>query len=202
MLKVIAQGEVYKTAEMPANRGDILTTDGRLLASSVPYYTIYMDTRSSGMSSATWSNGINGLSAGLAQLLGDGQREIEFKMLGEWFSANAKPDDKMAVYQNDTQLFAGKFAQNVVGFPKAANPGELVEKLRREGVTYVVWATREGFSHGQHTGYQLLGLNKNIAFLDKPRNIGCYEFIRQVGTEHGYVNIFRLKGTGDEQLPN
>ena len=62
---------VFKTAEMPANRGDILTSDGHLLASSVPYYTIYMDTRSSGMSSETWSNGINGLSAGLAHLLGD-----------------------------------------------------------------------------------------------------------------------------------
>ncbi len=62
---------VYKTAEMPANRGDILAYDGRLLASSVPYYTIYMDTRSSGMSAATWSNGINGLSAGLAKILGD-----------------------------------------------------------------------------------------------------------------------------------
>jgi cell division protein FtsI (penicillin-binding protein 3) len=62
---------VYKTSEMPANRGDILTNDGRLLASSVPYYTIYMDTRSSGMSSSTWSGGINGLSAGLAQYLGD-----------------------------------------------------------------------------------------------------------------------------------
>ena len=62
---------VYKTAEIPANRGDILTNDGRLLASSVPYYTIYMDTRSTGMSDATWSNGINGLSAGLARLLGE-----------------------------------------------------------------------------------------------------------------------------------
>jgi cell division protein FtsI (penicillin-binding protein 3) len=62
---------VYKTAELPANRGDILTSDDRLLASSVPYYTIYMDTRSSGMASSTWSGGINGLSAGLAQLLGD-----------------------------------------------------------------------------------------------------------------------------------
>ncbi len=62
---------VYKTAEVPANRGDILTYDGRLLASSVPYYTIYMDTRSTGMSSETWSNGINGLSAGLSRLLGE-----------------------------------------------------------------------------------------------------------------------------------
>ncbi|HSN50592.1 MAG TPA: penicillin-binding transpeptidase domain-containing protein, partial [Bacteroidales bacterium] len=61
---------VFKTGEMQANRGDILTSDGRLLASSVPYYTIYMDTRSSGMSSSTWSNGIGGLSAGLAKYLG------------------------------------------------------------------------------------------------------------------------------------
>jgi cell division protein FtsI/penicillin-binding protein 2 len=44
---------VFKTGEVQANRGDILTGDGRLLASSVPYYTIYMDTRSSGMSSVT-----------------------------------------------------------------------------------------------------------------------------------------------------
>jgi cell division protein FtsI (penicillin-binding protein 3) len=61
---------VYKTAEMPANRGDILAWDGRLLASSVPYYTIYMDTRSTGMSGQTWSDGINGLSAGLSKYLG------------------------------------------------------------------------------------------------------------------------------------
>ena len=61
---------VFKTGEMQANRGDILTSDGRLLASSVPYYTIYMDTRSSGMLSSTWSDGINGLSAGLAKFLG------------------------------------------------------------------------------------------------------------------------------------
>jgi cell division protein FtsI (penicillin-binding protein 3) len=62
---------VFKTSEVPANRGDILADDGRLLASSVPYYTIYMDTRSSGMSSATFSNGITGLSEGLARLVGE-----------------------------------------------------------------------------------------------------------------------------------
>lgn len=61
---------VFKTAEMPANRGDILAYDGRLLASSVPYYSIYMDTRSSGMSSDTWSKGINGLCNGLSHLIG------------------------------------------------------------------------------------------------------------------------------------
>ncbi|MCX6332772.1 MAG: penicillin-binding protein [Bacteroidia bacterium] len=67
----MAEKYVYKTSEMPADRGDILACDGRLLASSVPYYTIYMDTRSTGMSARTWSNGLNGLSAGLARLLGE-----------------------------------------------------------------------------------------------------------------------------------
>jgi cell division protein FtsI (penicillin-binding protein 3) len=62
---------VFKTGEIPANRGDILACDGRLLASSVPYYSIYMDTRSSGMSADTWAKGINGLSSGLAQLFGE-----------------------------------------------------------------------------------------------------------------------------------
>lgn len=61
---------VYKTGELEANRGDILAHDGRILASSVPYYSVYMDTRSTGMSAATWSNGISGLSEGLSRLVG------------------------------------------------------------------------------------------------------------------------------------
>jgi hypothetical protein len=128
----------------------------------------------------------------LVRLLGDGQREVEFRQLGEWFAANGKPDEKLAVYQNDTRLFAGKNAPNVVGFPKADSPEELVEKLRQQGVTYVVWATREGMS-SQHTGYKLLNLDKNLAILDKPRSIGPLQFVTQIGSERGYVNVFRLR---------
>ncbi|NLA48243.1 MAG: cell division protein, partial [Bacteroidales bacterium] len=61
---------VFKRTGLAADRGDILACDGRLLATSVPYYTIYMDTRSSGMSEETWAAGIDGLSAGLAGYLG------------------------------------------------------------------------------------------------------------------------------------
>ncbi len=68
--KEMSERVVFKTDVVPANRGDILTHDGRLIASSVPYYTIYMDTRSTGMSSKTFSDGINGLSAGLAKHVG------------------------------------------------------------------------------------------------------------------------------------
>ncbi|MBS0009773.1 MAG: transpeptidase family protein [Bacteroidales bacterium] len=61
---------VYRTDKVPANRGDILSDDGRLLASSVPYYTIYMDTRSTGMDQHTWNNGLDALCDGLSKLVG------------------------------------------------------------------------------------------------------------------------------------
>lgn len=138
----------------------------------------------------------------LVRLVGDGKQELEFKQLGEWFAGAGQPGEKLAVYmKGPTQLFAGKNAQNVVDFSKEDNPRKLAEALRERGVKYVVWATREGFSHGQHTGYKQLNLDKNIAFLDKPRSIGCYEFVRQIGSPRGYVNVFRLKEHGEEQLP-
>jgi cell division protein FtsI (penicillin-binding protein 3) len=62
---------VYKTDIVQASRGDIVDDNGRLLASSVPYYSIYMDARSSGMSPEIWSAGLSGLAEGLERLIGD-----------------------------------------------------------------------------------------------------------------------------------
>jgi cell division protein FtsI (penicillin-binding protein 3) len=71
--KWVAMSEkyVYKTDVVPAIRGDIIDDGGRLLASSVPYYSVYMDTRSSGMSPEIWSGGLSGLATGLEQLAGE-----------------------------------------------------------------------------------------------------------------------------------
>ncbi|MGE5349684.1 MAG: penicillin-binding transpeptidase domain-containing protein, partial [Actinomycetota bacterium] len=66
----MADKVVFRRQVDLAARGDILSDDGRILASSVPYYTVYMDTRSSGMADTTWANGINGLCRGLSQYVG------------------------------------------------------------------------------------------------------------------------------------
>jgi cell division protein FtsI (penicillin-binding protein 3) len=66
----MAEKIVYRRSVDKASRGDILSDDGRILASSVPYYPVYMDTRSSGMADTTWANGINGLSRGLSKFVG------------------------------------------------------------------------------------------------------------------------------------
>lgn len=66
----MGEGYIYKTDDVPANRGDILASDGRVLASSVPYYNIYVDTRSTGMDAGVWANGIDGLAEGLSRTAG------------------------------------------------------------------------------------------------------------------------------------
>lgn len=71
----MAEKIVYRRGVDKAGRGDILSDDGRILASSIPYYTVYMDTRSSGMADTTWANGINGLSRGLSKYVGGNSPE-------------------------------------------------------------------------------------------------------------------------------
>ena len=142
---------------------------------------------------------------GLAYTLGDGQRETEFKLLGEWFVANAKPGEKMGLYLAEVvRIFAHKYADNIVLLPKADNPSEFVEACYKKGITYVVWATREGLST-EHADYRGINLHKNIACLQSPKSIGPYKFITQVGTERGFVNIFRLMRpdeVANPQLPS
>jgi cell division protein FtsI (penicillin-binding protein 3) len=66
----MANKVVYRREAVSAPRGDIYAYDGRILASSIPFYTVYMDTRSSGMADTTWSRGINGLCNGLTRYVG------------------------------------------------------------------------------------------------------------------------------------
>ncbi len=129
---------------------------------------------------------------GLVYTLGDGQREIEFKLLADWFVANAKPGEKIGLYMAEVvRIFAPKRADSIVGLPKADNQSEFVAACYKEGVTYVVWATREGLS-SDHADYRGANLDKNLASLQNPKSAGPYQFVTQVGTKRGYVNVFRL----------
>jgi len=129
----------------------------------------------------------------LVGLLGDGQQDKEFKLLADWFIANAKPGQKMGVYMAEVvKIFAPKYAEHIVRLPKADSPSEFVKACHKDDITYVVWATREGL-RDDHTGYRSFRLHENIAHLQKPESTEGYQFITQVGTNRGYVNIFRLR---------
>ena len=69
--EALGEKYVYKNDEVKATRGNILACDGRLLVSSVPYYSVYMDTRSTGMPPELWNENINELCRGLSEILGE-----------------------------------------------------------------------------------------------------------------------------------
>jgi len=129
----------------------------------------------------------------LVGLLGDGQQDKEFRLLADWYIANAKPGEKMGVYMAGVvKMFATKYAEYIVHLPEADSPSEFVKACYDQDITYVVWATREGLRN-DHTTYRRLGLHENIAELARPESTKDYEFVTQVGTKRGYVNIFRLR---------
>ena len=128
----------------------------------------------------------------LVRLVGDGQRDKEFKQLADWYIANAKPGEKLGVYMFQVvRIFAPEHAENIVILPKADNQSEFVKACYEQDITYVVWATREGL-RDDHSGYRQFGLHKNIAHLRTAKDVGPYQFVVKVGWKGGYVNIFRL----------
>jgi hypothetical protein len=129
----------------------------------------------------------------LVNTVGDGQKEKEFKLLADWFVTNAKQGEKMGVYMAGVvKIFAPKVAEYIVRLPQAESPEEFIKTCRDQNITYVVWATREGLSY-DHTGYRQFHLHENIKDLANPKSQGAYQFVSQVGSERGYVNIFRLR---------
>lgn len=56
---------------IPASRGNIYAADGALLATSVPVYDIYMDTRAEGLTRESWLKGIDSLSMALSEIFQD-----------------------------------------------------------------------------------------------------------------------------------
>jgi hypothetical protein len=128
----------------------------------------------------------------LASMLGNGQRDVEFKYLGDWYVANAKPGEKMGLFlAHVVRIYTTKYADNLVGLPKADNPVDFVKACYDANITYVVWASREGLS--TDASYRQTNLDKNIDILREPKNIGPYEYITTIrANQYRYVNIFRL----------
>ena len=67
----LAKELILKDITISPNRGDILSYDGRLLASSVPFYEIRIDTRAKGLTQEVFNKSIDSLSLCLSRLLGD-----------------------------------------------------------------------------------------------------------------------------------
>jgi hypothetical protein len=132
----------------------------------------------------------------LVRIVGDGQRNAEFKQLGDWYTKNAMPGDKMGLYMAGVvQIFAQKSPGSVSGLPFADNPLDFVKACYKANITHVVWASREGANYDPAGYYHQLNLDTTIAMLREPKNNGPYEYLKTIQNEKyrgAYLNIFRL----------
>lgn len=70
-LREKAKAITYRDIIVEPNRGDILASDGRVLATSVPYYDIRMDLAASGLSDQVFFSNIDSLAICLSRFFGD-----------------------------------------------------------------------------------------------------------------------------------
>ncbi len=61
----------YERVTIPADRGDILANDGRILATSIPMYDIRMDFAAQGLADSVFNKYVDSLAYSLAQFYGD-----------------------------------------------------------------------------------------------------------------------------------
>ena len=126
--------------------------------------------------------------------LGDGQRDVEFKLLADWYIANAKPGERiLTTLPGVVKLFAPKHGDCIVHMEsiKAESPQEFVEKCRQENITYVAWDSRLGLN-AENEYYKFWHLD-NVAELRHPESNDDYEYIAQIeASQWRFINIFRL----------
>lgn len=77
-LRARLQRMVLDEQVLPAARGNILSRDGRLLATSLPRYRVYMDLATSGLRDSVFFAQLDSLSQGLSAIFGD-RRASEYR---------------------------------------------------------------------------------------------------------------------------
>ena len=70
-LRAAGEARIYKTEELMPARGDILAEDGRVLATSLPFFELHMDMKASGFSNGLFEASVDSMALGLSRVFGD-----------------------------------------------------------------------------------------------------------------------------------
>ena len=133
---------------------------------------------------------------GVVSILGNGERDIEFKYLLDWYKANAKKGEKLVTTAPSIlQIMAPQYKDCFIHTNSfdANNPNDFVTECYRRNITYVAWDSRIGLV--LEDPYYTYWKAANIAPLEVGEDIGPYQFITQLQTvfENEYINLYRLR---------
>ena len=139
----------------------------------------------------------------LAQKMGNGQRDIEFKLLANWYLENADQCEKLLTTLSGTvSIFAPECKGSFIptGRIRARSPADFVAQCHENNISYVAWDSRVGLRNPNELYYRKWRI-KNIAMLAKPETTGPYEFVTQIrANERQFINVFRLIRTTSASL--
>jgi len=130
----------------------------------------------------------------LVRLIGNGQGDLEFKHLADWYTVNSKSGEKLATTMPGiVKIFAPAHTKDIVNMDcsKAESAEEYIQQCYQRDITYVAWDSRVGSNRGSR--YYKLWKMENIAMLEKPQSTGPYEFVTQLrANKRRFINLFRL----------
>lgn len=113
----------YKRINIESSRGDILAVDGRILATSIPYYEVRMDLKAKGLTDEIFYEKIDSLANGLSNLFKDKSAKAYRKEL-----VNAREDGKryFAVAPRRVNYIEMKQIKSLPLFNKGKNKSGLI----------------------------------------------------------------------------
>ncbi len=139
----------------------------------------------------------------LARTVGNGSMDMEFKKLADWYTANAKPNEKMVTSMpHVVNLFAPAYKKYFVksSHITGKNPTEFINRCYKQGITYVAWDSRIGLN--PTNSYYKKWRMKNMTMLSRPRSIVPFTFIDEIRDKYyrnRYIYIFRLEPLAKSQ---
>jgi len=132
---------------------------------------------------------------GIYGAVGNGERDIEFKYLLDWYKDNAKKGEKLVTtVPSILQIMAPQYKDCFIHTNTfdANSPNDFTIECYKRNITYVAWDSRLGLApKDPYYKYYKLA---NIAPLAAGKDVGPYQFVVQIGVnERQYINLYRLR---------
>jgi hypothetical protein len=132
---------------------------------------------------------------GISLVVGNGERDIEFKYLLDWYKSNAKTGEKLVIaVPSILQIMAPQYKDFFIHTNTfdANDSGSFIVECYKRNITYVAWDSRLGLAptNPYYKSWKLA----NIAPLAVGKDTGPYQFVTQLkGQKRRYINLYRLR---------
>ncbi len=130
----------------------------------------------------------------LVQHVGNGERDIEFKHLLDWYHAHARPGEKMLCTLAEVLAVLSPGQRDCfvrMTRVRGETADEIADSCRKKRIRYVAWDSRLGL-HADDLYYKRWRMDR-LAALAYPRSAGPYEFVTRVGQGRRFINVFRVR---------